>query len=370
MGFGKIVESILHKGFSDQEIKKFIGEHVNSYLAYAGSEGTRKNAASGGVVSAILIDLLNNNLIDGALVCKTCIIDGRVRSRFTIAKTATEILDTQGSTYVSTNFPGEALKLIREFPGKLGVVGLPCDITMLYNKAQKDPFLKEKTFLTIALACGHNSQKQLIDNITTNLEKEANSELISYRFRRGHWRGELSAGFKDNKRITKSFSYFSLYQNLFFFCEKKCLHCYDHFGYNADLSIGDIWSYELKKKSVKSNFIIAKTMNGSSILENILSRSTLMIRPIKISEIVEGQKRSAPFHYNLSARHKAGIKLGISIADHVSEKVKWHEFIAAYIVLFNWKLSQHQHMRNWIFKIPRLFLKVYLYLLKGLESIK
>lgn len=370
MSISTIFESLLHKGFSDEEVTKYVGTYNEAYLTHANSEKTRANAASGGVVSALLIDALENGSVDGLLVCKTIVIDTKVRARFFIACSKNEILEAQGSTYVATKFSAEAIPLMQKFDGKLGVVGLPCDITMLQNKQHHDEELDAKIVFTVALACGHNSQKKLIDHVTTKLEKQANSKLTNYRFRRGHWRGELVADFENDVKIKKPFSHFSLYQNLFFFAEKKCLFCHDHFGYNADISIGDVWSYKLKNTPIKHSGIIAKTHNGSKILNTSIKREALTVKDFEVSEIVEGQKRIAPFHYNISSRHFAGKKFGLNIPDKVNEKVKWHEYLAAYIVLFNWKWSQNKRYSHLIFKIPRPIMKMYLYLLKGLESLK
>ena len=44
----------------------------------------------------------------------------------------------------------------------------------------------------------------------------------------------------------------------FFFSEKKCLACYDHYGYDADISVGDIWSYHLKNNPIKHTALVIK----------------------------------------------------------------------------------------------------------------
>jgi len=171
MKLGRIAESILDKKFSDRQIEKFVGKSIGAHLAYAASDEIRVNAASGGVVSSILIDLIENKKIDGALVCKSTVIDGQVRAKFYIAQSKEQILNAQGSTYVATKFSSEALSLISEFDGKVGVVGLPCDLTNLKKKAMQDSLFQKKIIITIALTCGHNSQTKLIDNVVEKLEK-------------------------------------------------------------------------------------------------------------------------------------------------------------------------------------------------------
>ena len=370
MQLSDVLEKLLKKNFTEEDIQNFVGEYKGSCLASSASDEIRQNAASGGVVSTLLSDALANNIVDGVLVCKTEIVEGKVRSRFFIAALEEEILLAQGSTYVATKFSKEAIPLIRNFKGRVGIVGLPCDLSILKQKMETDPLLRDKVKFTIALVCGHNSQNKLVDKIAMKLEREADSKLTAYRFRKGHWRGYLEATFANKNKIEKPFSYFGLYQNLFFFAEKKCLYCNDHFGYDADISIGDVWSYSLKHESVKFSGIIKKTTRGSELVDNAIERKQLVARTADIGSIVEGQKRIAPFHYNISARHKAGKKLGLDIPDKTKVPVRWHEYISAYIVLFNWKWSQSKKYKDMIFKIPLPIMKTYLYLLKGLESLK
>ena len=107
-----------------------VGPWRDSWLAHASNPGIRECAASGGVVSSLLIGMLERRDIDGALVCATVVEDHQVRPHFFIATTAEEVLSARGSTYVATRFGRDALPLIERFEGRLAVVGLPCDLTL------------------------------------------------------------------------------------------------------------------------------------------------------------------------------------------------------------------------------------------------
>jgi coenzyme F420-reducing hydrogenase beta subunit len=365
-----MIEALLKKKWSFADIQKYIGNYHSAYLSYSKYKGVRTYAASGGTISSLLLCALEQHLIDGAVVCKTAVVDGSVRANFIIAKTKTDILSSQGSKYVQTHFAKEAVPLIKPFEGKLAVVGLPCDISLTKRMSAKYPLFEKKIAFTIALICGHNSQPTLIDTITTKLEQEAQSTLIDYKFRIGHWRGKIKADFKDGTSIEKKSLYFNLYHNLNYFSQKKCLYCFDHFGYNADITAGDIWSYVLRKHPIKHSSIIVKTERGCKFFDKSVAADYITAQPVQVSTILDGQARIAPFHYNISARHRAGKLLGIAISDQLHEKVSWHEFIVAFIILFNWKWSQNRKVARLIFKLPKLFHILYLYMLKGLESLK
>ena len=364
------LEEVLNKNMSSDDINMMMGSAIKSYLAYYNDDSVRVNAASGGMVSGILIELLKRNMIDGALVCYTKIEKGEVHAVYKIATTREDIKNASGSKYVESHFVKEAWPMIQKFNGRLAIVGLPCDLTFLKYKTEKNKDLKKKLIITIGLLCGHNSNKTLINTITKKLSKGRSSELQKYTFRKGHWRGHLEAQFSDNSLITKPFSYFSLYQNLFFFSCSKCIYCNDHFAYDADVSIGDVWSYDLKKSDIKTCGLTLKNEKSLRLIDDILNSSMFTVNKIDNLKILEGQKRSAPFHYNINARHKAGKLFSIKIPNKVDKKVKWHEYLCAVIVLFNWRWSKSKKYSKLIFKVPRVILKCYLYLFKGLESLK
>lgn len=367
-GVLRIPDSVFHRHWSPEKIQKFIGDHKRSWFAFASSESIREGAASGGVITALLAFLLQERKIDGALVCRSVVADGKVCPEFFIARSEKELLAAQGSKYIAVDFNQDALPLIRSFEGKLAVVALPCDSTHLRHACEADPKLKEKIALVITLFCGHNSRPELTDMITSKLSKGGRI-LKDFRYRRGHWRGSLLAEFEDGGKVEKPFSYFSLYQNLYFFCQQKCHHCIDHTGFISDLSAGDIWSLRMKADPIKHNAVITRTPAGDTAFQNALDAGVISASAEPISEVCDGQARSLPFHYNISARAKAGRLLKIKIKDSVDEKVRLNDFIVAWMALFNEKLSRSSGGQKLIRRMPRLFLKLYLYFMKGLESL-
>ena len=90
--FGNIVDRLVKKEWTDDDVKKYVGDYQSTYLTYAHKPETRSVAASGGTTSALLIDGLENHDYEGVVVCNTVIIDGKVRPKFSIATTPEEVL--------------------------------------------------------------------------------------------------------------------------------------------------------------------------------------------------------------------------------------------------------------------------------------
>lgn len=367
---GNLIDRIGRKHWSDEEVRKYVGPSIQAWLSHAADPALRIRSASGGAITALLADWLAAGEIDGALVCKGVVVDGKVRARMAIATSMEELLEAQTSKYVETPFLKEALPLIRAFEGRLAVTALPCDVTALKRWCEKDPTLASKVQMTIGLVCGHNSRTALIDEITSQLESQAGARLCAYTFRRGAWRGWLEAEFEGGGKITRKTGFFNDYQNLYFFSQKKCVACSDHFAYKADVVAGDVWLYRLRDDEVKRTGLFSRSKAGHESVMRSLARGALVAEPLSVRDILDGQSRVAPYHYNVTARHRAGRLLGVKIKDTVNEPVKWHAWLAAWITLFNIKWSEHPKYSRLVFKVPRRVMKAYLYVLKGLETLR
>jgi coenzyme F420-reducing hydrogenase beta subunit/polysaccharide pyruvyl transferase WcaK-like protein len=312
--------------------------------------------------------MLKQKQIDGALVCRTVVVDGIAKPEFFIAQNLEELKSAQGSKYMAVHFTRDAMPLIKAFHGKLAVVALPCDTHILRRYCLNDPQIAQKILLIITLFCGHNSELELTEAVAQKLAPP-NTTLTNYRHRFGTWRGNLKVEFSDGCQVVKPFSYFSDYQNLYFFCQPKCHHCHDHTGYESDISVGDIWSMRMKSNPIKHNALITRTAIGEELVQEALLSGVLIGQEEPIGEICEGQARTMPFHYNISARAKVGKLFGLKIEDSLHEKVHWYEYLTACLVLFNERLSRSKSGQKWIIKAPRFIHKAALYFMKGLESL-
>jgi len=362
-----IRDKIWHRDFSDEELNKYIGSYQNCYYTYAQDDSLRQRSASGGSVSALMIYLLESGKVDGALCVRTVIKDGKARPEFFIARSREEIMSAQGSKYAAVYFTKDAFPLINAFDGKLVIVALPCDAMITHNYRAKHPEFDAKIAFVITLFCGHNSEPELVDLVTDKLRGD-HGELTDYNFRFGHWRGNITAEYADGTQITKPFAYFSDYRNVYFFAQKKCHHCFDHFGYYCDISAGDIWSPEMKNLPIKHTALITRSEAGQALLEDAVRDGVLHAQQEGIYDVANGQARTMPFHYNVTSRARVGKLFGMKIKDGTQDRVRWNDYLVAFIALANERFSKTRIGRFIIKRMPRPILKVYIYFFKGLES--
>lgn len=361
-----LVDRLGRKTWSDEQVSKYVGPHAGVYFSYATDARFRQRSASGGTTTALLADQLTHGDIDGALVVRSTVEDGAVGTRFVIATTVEELIAAQGSVYAPVRFGNEELDMIERFPGRLAAVLLPCDATKLCRARSRNAALDEKIRLIIALFCGHNSETELVQRVADRLGK-GHGRLTALHYRSGHWRGQFTTSYEDGTRVQRPFHCLSDYRNLYFFSQAKCHHCFDHFGYHCDISAGDIWSLSMRSHPIKHTALIIRTAGGQAAFGGALERRAIASQTRGVREVMDGQSRTLPFHYNVSARAAVAPLFGIKMLDPLREKVRLVDYAVAFLALLNHSVTKSRRGQRIVMRLPRPLLRVYLWFFKSLE---
>ena len=342
----------------EQTLEWYLGSVSQGYLGYAGDESVRDKAASGGAVSAILIDLLEQGVIDGALVSRVVVRDGEIGVESFIARTREEILSARSSIYMEFSM-NAAFRLLAEDPGRLAVVALPCHIQNLRRREARDPALAEKIKARIALVCGRSSSRELLNCVMAK-QGIQESDVVDMRFRQGHWRGKMRFDLRSGERVEFPFQRFSVYRNLHFDCETKCLYCEDPLGEWADIVCGDAWLWELKSRPVKHSLIVARTPESAGWIDSMIARGHLIAEPASPEVIFRAQRRTLiPSKRGKAAKMRLSKLFGYKMPYAGPWKARWNDYLSAAIILFNSRWSQSRSS-GLIYKLPRPLLQIYL----------
>lgn len=357
-----IVNDKINSVKKDKE--KYIGYVKNSYACYSANEDIRKGAASGGVVSQTLIYMLETEQIDGALVSKQCVKDGKIKVDSFIATTKQQILDCRTSIY--TNFDLYAgLKKLEDFDGQAAVVCLPCHLKYLKNK----PELNKKIKYKLCLFCGGVAQPRLMERV---LEKN-NIDITNVKrihSRKGHWRGNTIIEMNDDTVESISYKYnWATYKNAFYYSSPKCFACMDHFGYDSDFSFGDIWLKEMKEKDIKHTAILTRNNESDDIIKNMLNENVLSGGKFSAAKIQKGNLRAVVYKYKTAeARTRLGKNYGINGPKIVLDKSKWNHVLVSKIIIRNMQRSKDESKMDKTFKKSQKLMFMYMAFIRVLLS--
>lgn len=249
-----------------------VGKYEQCFTGHSTDEDLRFHSASGGMVTQMLVWLLETGRIDGAVVTTFDNSNPLMVNTF-IATTREELIRAKGSKYAPVSLHNAA-KLIKQADGnKYVVVGMPCHIQGLRKQTQADKKLRAKisAYFGLFCSCGRTF------NLTEYVLKERNikrDELTYFAYRDEGCLGNMVAKRQTRYQDCHSNSETSLYekdevyreryQNYYhplrsFFIPKRCLFCIDHYARLADMSFGDIHIKPYSDDKIGINSIVVRT---------------------------------------------------------------------------------------------------------------
>jgi coenzyme F420 hydrogenase subunit beta len=342
-----------------------LGNYLGCYIGHSNDEYIRYNSSSGGLISQLLIFLLEEGMIDGALVVRMK-KDKPLEAEPFIAKTREQIISASKSKYcpVPANM---MLKEIMSHHGKFAVVGLPCHIHGIRKAEAVNEKLREKISLHLGLFCSHTvnflGTKVLLEKF--GIDARA---VITLEYRGHGWPGNLSITLVNeqlvrSKRIDYRKECWNPLFSPFFFTPLRCMCCSDHTNELADLSFGDAWLKEiLKKDKIGTSVVISRSEAGEEILKKAELKGKITLNKINYEKVIESQWTSLFFKkICLSSRMRIlrsfgrempkyhGVKQNVKCVMHIVSLLQLFDafFSNRRIGIFALKYTPFQLMRMW-----------------------
>lgn len=222
--------------------KSPIGHYKRITVAQAVDPEIRKVATDGGVVTALLAHLLENNIINGALVAKKV---GPLAREPGLAKTRRELIDSAGFYFLHS----EHLELLGEkystytpmlssirgmgetHNARLAFVGVPCQIRTI-RKMQLLKVLPAHTItFTIGLFCWENFQ---FEDLVADEVKQGRLHIDFDKIKKLNIKDKLIITLNDGKVVHVPFEEVDQY------ARPACLACGEFSNDFADLSVGGL----------------------------------------------------------------------------------------------------------------------------------
>ena len=271
---------------------KSCGYYLNSYTGYSNDKDIRYHSASGGMVTSFLIYLLEQKIIDGALV-----VGYKKGNPFEpepfIATSKSDLLRSRGSKYLVLSYD-KAIQQVVDFKGKLAVIGLPCQIQGIRNLAEKNKKVRDCVVGYFSIYCSLNKTKHSMDYYLDKYNINRN-DVGYFSFRDDGCLGYMKFVDKRGETI-KKIPYLSFWFGTHsFFQNKRCLLCADHFGELADISFGDINipPYNQDKIGISSMVTRSSIWNQHLMAAHNAGRVTISTCPI--DDVIKSQGYSRTF---------------------------------------------------------------------------
>ncbi|MCX9078830.1 MAG: Coenzyme F420 hydrogenase/dehydrogenase, beta subunit C-terminal domain [Candidatus Methanoperedens sp.] len=274
---------------TDYPTHKMGGEYHKAYVGYARRPEIRQAGASGGIVTKLLISLLKNDMIDGAVVLGQNPDDPAMPVPY-IARTEDEIWLAAQSKY-STVANTRVLREARGTEERLAFVGVACQIHGLKKLQEMNRRLASRITLVIGLACRGTLEREAIEDLLWARGIEP-SDLHGVSHRGGKFPGKFQAHFKNGTtHDLHAFDFknaaFTLMHRMYL--PERCHMCSDYSAEFADLTCSDIWLRGPDGKYLHpegETLVLCRTERGARVIEQFSTSGELVLNPVQ-PELVE-----------------------------------------------------------------------------------
>ncbi len=250
-----------------------IGEIENIRTGFSNSPKIRKSSASGGVITEVLIYLLEEKIVDAVIIAKQG-IPFPEKARAFIATKKEEIIECSQSIYI----PVSMLDILKKLDDskKYAITCLPEQSSALRAMQQK----KYKPALQIKYILGPYTGTALYpEAIRTYLRSKKikdNDEIKSLKWRAGDWPGYLEIKTKSGKILRTPKIYYNYL--IPFFITKTSLQSMDFANEFADLAVGDAWSPKFESKGGGHSVVVTRTKNMEKIISQMNKKNILCLK--------------------------------------------------------------------------------------------
>jgi coenzyme F420-reducing hydrogenase beta subunit len=239
------------------------------------------------LIKELLRHLLSSNQIDAVVALDH--VDG-IEFAARLVTTAEDIDTLPGSIYHNLK-QTSALHLLRDTPGRLAIVAIPCQLEGLYAWVKKcEPALRDKITLSIGLLCGWQYSHHSINAMGEYLGYDP-SEIADISYRGGGPVGKLTVTTHDGQQYTASRRVDFGYQVAFdrHFNTSRCHVCINHSNFLADIVVGDAWLPSTVFTKTGISLVVCRTEFAENTVQSLVDAGHCVSIQVGEDEIRESQ---------------------------------------------------------------------------------
>jgi len=290
------------------DARSIYGPFQSLHAAHAADEAVRWRASSGGVITALLLHLLETRQVDGVLQVGADPEDP-LRSRAVLSRTREEVIRCAGSRYAPASLL-EGWKELMRSGLRVAVVGKPCDAAAVRNVLRLHPAWGEQVVCLVSFFCmgmpSRSGTQRLVEEMGA-----VPGDIREFRYRGHGWPGKAAAVGPDGREYTCSYSD-SWGKVLSRTVHFRCKICPDGFGGQADIACGDAWHDENGKPSFEErpgrSLVFVRTDTGAALFRKALESGRVCAEPYPLEKLSVIQPSQVQRRIHVGAR-LAALKL-------------------------------------------------------------
>lgn len=345
-------ENELAHHFQKEDLKYHnrIGKYVDIYAGYA--REFRLTSSSGGIATFIVTELIERGIVDYVFSVKESQQQG-VHYEYGISSSKEELKNASKTKYFPVTL-SSVMPKIKEFNGKVAIVGVACFIKAIRLAQHEEPSLREKIPFLIGIICG-GGKSSFFTEYLAGRAGVPNYNIEKPKFRIKDLKstaGDYSFGCrnKDGKKehTIKMRSVGDMW-GTGLFKAKACDFCDDVTSELADISLGDAWLPPFKENGAGTNVIVTRSNLADELIQDGIKENKIFIEPLPQERFLYSQQGSFNHrHSGLSFRIKQKEKKNVSIPPKRfnKEKISFSFKVVQWVRMLVRRKSLEIWMRN------------------------
>src|SRR3989304_4162969 len=332
-----------------------IGPYSQLFTGFATDPAIRNRCASGGVISQVLIHLLESGQLEGAVVLCHGLHSPELAAPV-IATNRQQVLAAAQSIYAVTPLL-TILPDIAVFQGRLAFVGLPEQVVTLRMLQVAGHPAAQKVVFVAGPFTGTNMYFGAVRAFLRAKGVPDHIAITSLQWRAGEWPGYLQVEISDGRIFkVKKFNYNYLIP---FYISRNCQITPDFTNDLTDLSVGDAWSPKFEKAGGGHSVIIVRSKKAQETLKDLQKSGDLALESISFDQVLAMHSHMLDFKKRGAfIRLEAQRKRGLPVPDfgYKPEHIPQGRRLAEMIISSCFALGRRHWARWFVSKLPLEFI--------------
>ncbi len=260
----------------------YTGAFRKIYIGHAGDQKVRLNSASGGIISAVCIYLLETKKVDGVICLRMSHTTPWLSEPF-IATSKADILEAAQSKYTISSV-NEILAQTAGFEGTLAYVGLPGQVQSIRKLQQVNHPSVKKIKYILGPFYGNTLHFSSVKSFLKSYGVKEHTQIKKLFFRHGEWPGNMRVEMNDGKVI--ELKKFHANYLIPFHILMNSLLCSDLTNEFTDISGGDAWAPVYEERGKGFSMVLSRSEQGQQIIDEMVEAGLLSLDPIATEEAI------------------------------------------------------------------------------------
>lgn len=265
---------------------RIFGPMLHLAKGHATDADIRFRSATGGVLTALAVYLVESGEVDGVLQVGVS-SDNPLLNEARFNTTREQIVASSGSRY-GPSAPLKDVDALLDSGRRFAFIGKPCDVATLRNLALVDPRVDLQIPYMLAMVCGGNPSIAATYNIVRRFGED-HRDVEEFRYRGHGWPGPTYLRTKQGREHSQTYDE-TWFSNLTYELMFRCKICADGVGEHADVVAGDCWVMEDGKPSHREagdgwNMHIARTVRGRQLIEDAVVAGYIHEEAFSVAEL-------------------------------------------------------------------------------------